>query len=144
MSLLDGKAAQDRDRLIVVHASVGGEHAIVAVAREGIQGDVGYDHQFGQLLLNSPHGPVEQIVILEAMRAPRVLQSGLDRRKNCDRENPSGKNFFTFVNKRVDGMPENAGHGGNFRALAFVVNEQRINQIAGKQMRLRNKPPDGI
>ena len=48
------------------------------------------------------------------------------------------------MNKRFDGMPLNTGHGGDLGALAFVVNEERINQIAWKQVRLRNKAPDGI
>ena len=78
------------------------------------------------------------------MRAAYVFQAGLYRREDRDRGDSRGEGFLAFANKRVNGMPKDARHRGNIQAPSFVVNEQGINQVGGRQMRLRDESSDRV
>ncbi len=83
----------------------------MAMAGEGVEGDIGDDADIRHGLLDRRAGKVDEIVLLEAVRACFVAQFHLDVREGGKRRNAEIGCFLCRLHRLVHGHAVDAGHG---------------------------------
>ncbi|ENN85861.1 hypothetical protein RHSP_17951 [Rhizobium freirei PRF 81] len=133
VGLIDRRPRHLLDRF-VVDDFVAAQDAVMAVTGEGVEGDVGDDADVRHGLLDRRAGKIDEVVLLEAVRAGLVAQRHFDVREGGKRWNAEIGRFLRRFHGLVHRHAVDAGHGGNGLQDAGAGNEKdRPDQIVDRQ-----------
>ena len=125
-------AAQDRHGLVVLDIA-GADDAVMAVRGERVERHVAQHAEAGQRLLQRRDRPTDEVVGVERLAAFRILKRGRHHRENRDRRDAELGRLAGGIDQRRDRQAEDAGHRGDRRLMALVMDKNRPDQIAGGQ-----------
>ena len=109
--------------------------AVMAVAGEGIERDVGQEADLRHFLLDGAHGAADQIVRVERFAAGLVAQVRVGIGKQREAGDGQLGGAFGLAHRLVDRQPLDAGHRGHWRARVVAVHdEQRPDQVVGGEL----------
>ena len=132
--------AQDVDRL-VIDDPVTLHHAVMSVGGERIERDIANDTDLRHRFLESPDGPVAEVVCANRFLGAFVLLLLGHVGEQGERRNAELGRFFRRAQQSRDGQAIDAGHGRNRLALrAPVLDEHRPDQVIDRQVRFAHQP----
>lgn len=119
---------------LVVDDLAAPENAVMAVAGEGIERNVGNDADIGHRLLDRRRRLIDQVVGFEAVRAGLVTQFHLDIRKGGKRRNAEAGRFARGFHGLVDAHAVDARHGPDrIDDAGTRHDEDRPDQVVDRQ-----------
>ena len=131
---LDDGGAGDQLHRLVVHDDAVAQDAVMAVAGEGVERDVGDDADFRHGLLHGGCRLVDQVLTFEDLGTRDVAQVHLDIREGGNRRDAEGGCLFRGLDQLVDAHAIDAGHCGNRIDNARTGNhEDRPDQVVHRQ-----------
>ena len=144
LCLDDRLAPQDLDGLVIEHVAVGVDDAVLSVAGERVQRDVGQDAEIREARLDRLHGPGHETLRVGRDPAVRRLQAGFDHREDRHHRNAEPRAAFGDAEQLIDRVAMHAGHRWDrYRcrpAGPAVMDEDRIDQVVGPQMMFLGEP----
>ena len=138
----EGLPDQRLDRLVVGDIAVLVEQAVLTMAGERIQRDIGDHAERRELRLECPHGTLHETVL--APRLARVVRLCVVRRdrKQRHRRYAEGHQLLGFAQQHVDSQAFDVGHRSDrFAHRAAFTDEQRLDQIVDGEPVLAHQAP---
>ncbi len=133
----------DEDRHAgVVEDALALHHAVMAMRGVGVERRVADDADLRHLGLDRPHRPAHQVARVDRLGASRVAQRLVDEGEGRDRRNAERSRMRGLAHGLVDVQAVDARHPGDGCAgLARIHQEERPDQIVGRQPRFAHQPP---
>ncbi len=128
-----GHLGVPRQRRVVVHQALGGQHPAVAVVGVLVQAQVGHQHQFvADLGAHVPQRDLEDPLRVGARRAHRVLLRLVRHAEEHQPADPRLDRLHGGLPQRVPGVLHDARHGAHRNRLARALpHESGQDQIGG-------------
>ena len=131
--LVQRLADEHRDGL-VVEDGVAAQQSVVAMARIGVERDIGDEADGGRRGLDRAAGAAHEIVGIQRLAALGIAPVGIGIGEEREGGNAEPLGAQGLADRLVDGEPLDAGHRGHLvAALVAVDEENRPDQIVGRQ-----------
>ena len=113
----------------------------MAVARIGIERDIGDEAEVREFALDRPAGAANEIVFVEGFAAGFVFERGFGVGEESDRRDGEPDGALGFAQGLIEADPIDARHGGDRGPrFASLDQEQRPNEIGRGQDMLGDQP----
>ena len=132
---------EDRDGLVVEDVAVLVQQAVMAVAGEGIEGDVAGDADFGGCGLHGLDDGGDEAFGVDGFVAAFVLLFGIDVREDGDGGDAQFAGADGGLGRFIDVQSVDAGHGFHRDAgFLAVVDDHAPDDVVGAGLRLAAEP----